>query len=150
DPLGQPIKIGDEMLTVVGIAGSARSLALGDPDAVELYRLAREGDLTGLAVVARTSGPTEALTPAFWAAVNGVDPNFKPRVQLLKDQFHRNIRDTERGALAVSVLGVIAVAVACLGVLGVVAYSVAQRTKEIGIRMALGAQSRHILRNLLS
>ena len=82
--------------------------------------------------------------------MNGVDPNFKPRVQFLKDQFHRNIRDTERGALAVSVLGLIALAVACLGVLGLVAYSVAQRTKEIGIRMALGAQSRHILRNLLS
>jgi predicted permease len=150
DPLGQPIKIGDEALTVVGIAASARSLALGDPEAVELYRLAREGDLTGLAVVARTSGPTEALAFAFSAAANGVDPNFKPRVQLLKEQFHQNARDIERGALAVSLLGVIALAVACLGVVGLVAYSVAQRTKEIGIRLALGAQSRHIVRSLLS
>jgi len=150
DPLGQLIKIGDEALTVVGIAGSARSLAIGDPDAVELYRLAREGDLTGLAVVARTSGPTEALASAFSAAANGVDPNFKPRVQLLKDQFHQNARDIERGALAVSLLGVIALAVACLGVVGLVTYSVAQRTKEIGIRLALGAESRHILRSLFS
>ena len=150
EPLGQPFTIGDEALTVVGIAGSARSLALGDPDAVELYRLAREADLTGLAVVARTAGPTEALASAFSAVANGVDPNFKPRVQLLKDQFHQSVSDIERGALAVSLLGVIALAVACLGVVGLVAYSVAQRTKEIGIRLALGAESRHILRSLSS
>jgi ABC-type antimicrobial peptide transport system permease subunit len=48
----------------------------------------------------------------------------------------------------VSVLGVIALSVACLGVLGLVAYSVAQRTKEIGVRLALGAEPRHILMSL--
>jgi predicted permease len=148
DPLGELLKIGGGALTVVGVAGSARSLAPGDPDAVELYRLAREADLTGLSVVARTSGPPEALASAFSAVANGVDPSFKPQVQLLKDQFEANVRDIRSGALAVSVLGVIALAVACLGVVGLVSYSVAQRTKEIGIRLALGAESRHILGNL--
>ena len=148
DPVGQPIKIGDEVLTVVGVARSARSLAPGDPDAVELYRLAREADLTGLAIVARTAGPSAALASAFSTAANSVDPNFKPQVQLLKDQFEQSVRDVESGALAVSVLGVIALAVACLGVVGLVSYSVAQRTKEIGIRLALGAQSRHIVGSL--
>ena len=148
DPLGQPFKIGDETLTVIGIAGSARSLTPGDPDAVELYRLAREADLTGLAVVARTAGPTAALASAFSAAANSVDPNVTPQVQLLKDQFEQSVRDIESVAVAVSVLGAIALAVACLGVVGLVAFSVAQRTKEIGIRLALGAQSRHIVRSL--
>ena len=69
-------------------------------------------------------------------------------MQLLKDQFHQHVSDVEGVAVAVSVLGAIALAVACLGVVGLVAYSVAQRTKEIGIRLALGAQSRHILANL--
>ena len=73
DPVGQPIKLGDEVLTVVGVARSARSITPGDPDAVELYRLARERDLTGLALVARTSGPAEALAPAFSAAANSVE-----------------------------------------------------------------------------
>ena len=148
DPLGQPFKIGDETLTVVGVAGSARSLTPGDPDAVELYRLAREADLTGLALIARTAGPPEGLASAFSAAANGVDPNFKPQVHLLKDQFERERPRHASGALAVSVLGAIALAVACLGVVGLVAYSVAQRTKEIGIRLALGAESRHILKSL--
>src|SRR6476620_5243878 len=73
DPVGQPIKIGDQELTVIGVARSARSLAPGNPDAVELYRLVREADQIGLALVARTSGPTEALVPAFSAAANSVD-----------------------------------------------------------------------------
>lgn len=148
DPLGQPFKIGEEPLTVVGIAGSARTLALGDPEAVELYRLARESDLTGLALIARTSVPTETVRSAFSAAAHGVDSNFKPRVHLLKDLFRQHFSDSGRVALAVGLLGAIALAVACLGVVGLVAYSVAQRTKEIGIRLALGAESRHILHGL--
>jgi predicted permease len=148
DPLGELIEIGDEPLTVVGIASSARSLEIRNPEAVELYRLAREADLTGLAIVARTAGPTEALAAAFSAVANRVDPNFEPRVLLLKRRFQEIVRDSQLGALAVSLLGVIALAVACLGVVGLVAYSVAARTKEIGIRMALGAQSSHILKSL--
>ena len=148
DPLGELIKIGDEALTVVGVSGNAHTLAIRDPEAVELYRLAREADFTGLAVVARTAGPTESLASAFSAAANGFDPNIKPQAQLLKHRFRQSVRDIENGALAVSALGVIALAVACLGVVGLVTYSVAQRTKEIGIRLALGAESRHILRSL--
>lgn len=148
EPLGQLLTIGDEALTVVGIAASARSLALGDPDVVEFYRLAREADLAGLAVVARTAGPTEGWTPAFSAAANSVDPNVRPQVHQLKDRFDETVSDIKNGALAVSLLGVIALAVACLGVVGLVSYSVAQRTKEIGIRLALGAESRHILGSL--
>jgi hypothetical protein len=148
DPLGELITIRDEALTVVGISGNARSLAMRDPEAVELYRLAREADFTGLAVVARTAGPTADQAPTFSAVADGVDPNIKPQVQLLKDLFNQSVGDMTNGALAVSALGVIALSVACLGVLGLVAYSVAQRTKEIGVRLALGAEPRHILKSL--
>ena len=148
DPFGELLTIRDDALVVVGIAGNARSLAIRDPEAVELYRLAREADLIGLAVVARTAGPPDALVAAFSAAAYGVDPNFKPQVQLLKNQFDQSVRDIETGAVAVSLLGAIALAVACLGVVGLVAYSVAQRTKDIGIRLALGAESHHILVSL--
>lgn len=148
EAVGQTFKIGDETLTVIGVAASARSLTPGDPDAVELYRLVRTDDFPGLFVVARTSGPTEALAPAFSYAATSVDPNFKPQVELLKQRFEENVGDIQRGAAAVGVLGVIALAVACLGVMGLMAYSVAQRTKEIGIRLALGAESRHIAGSL--
>jgi ABC-type antimicrobial peptide transport system permease subunit len=101
-------------------------------------------------LVARTAGPTKAQASAFQAAANSMDPNVRPQVHQLKDRFDENVRDIGNGALAVSLLGVIALAVACLGVVGLVSYSVAQHTKEIGIRLALGAQSRHILASLSS
>jgi len=148
DPLGQPFKIGDETLTVIGVAGSAASLTPGDPDAVELYRVAREADLVSLTLVARTAGPPDGLTAAVSSAANAVDQNFKPRVELLKERFAQNARDVRSSAIAVAVLGFVALAVACLGVVGLVAYSVAQRTKEIGIRLALGAEPRHVLKSL--
>ena len=148
NPLGELITIGDASLTVIGIAGNARSLAIRNPEAVELYRLVRDADLTGLSVVARTAGPPDGWTSAFFAAANSVDPAFKPQVYLLEDLFDANVGDIQSGAIAVGVLGAIALAVACLGVVGLVAYSVAQRRKEIGIRLALGAPSRHIVWSL--
>lgn len=148
DPLGEVFKIGADPYIVIGIAGNARSLALGDPDAVELYRLAREGDAADLSVIVRTSEPAELLTPAVLTTARALDPSLRPQVRLLKDEFQRHTRDIRQTTIAVSVLGAIALAVACLGVVGLMAYSVAQHTKEIGIRLALGARSRHILGQL--
>lgn len=148
DALGQSFGIGEETFTVLGVAGNARSLALGDPDSVELYRLAPAADATSLAMVVRTSTAPDLLYSSVVTAANGVDSNFKPRVVLLRDRFAERVKLAERSAVAVSLLGVIALAVACLGVVGLVAYAVAQRTKEIGIRLSLGAQPRHILGGL--
>jgi predicted permease len=149
DPLGQTLQLEDEGLaTVVGVAADARAHALGDPDAVELYRpLSAEGR-AGLTIVVRTSGPPEAVAPAIAAAAAAADPEITPRVQRLETLYRNRLREMERGAVAVTVLGGIALLVACLGVVGLVGYAVAQRTKEIGVRMALGATRIDILRSL--
>ena len=63
----------------------------------------------------------------------------------MKSSFRRKLKAVESGALVVSLLGSIAHLLACLGIVGLVAYAVSQRTKEIGIRMALGAKPSHVL-----
>jgi hypothetical protein len=123
DALGQPLRIGDETLTVIGVSGSARTLAPGDPDTAELYRIARADDFTRLSLIARTGGPPDGLLSAVAAAANGVDSNVKPHVQLLRERVEQNARDMESTALAVSLLGAVALAVACLGVVGLMAYA---------------------------
>jgi ABC-type antimicrobial peptide transport system permease subunit len=134
---------------VVGTSASARSLALEEPDAVEIYRLASEADLVWITVVARTSGPPEIAVASIAAVANAVDPTVAPQLRLLKNAFGEKVQAVERSALAVSVLGAIALLVACLGIVSLVAHSVSERTKEIGIRMALGPRPADVLRVVL-
>jgi predicted permease len=148
DPLGKTLELDGDALTVVGVAASARSLALPDPDAVELYRVTTESDLAAVSVLVRTREAPETAAAAIAAAARATDPELLPRVSLLKNLYRDRIRDVERAAVAVSLLGTIALLVACLGVVGLVAYAVAQRTKEIGVRLALGAGRHDILRSL--
>jgi predicted permease len=149
DPLGQTLQLEDEGLaTVVGVAADARAHALGDPDAVEVYRPLSIGGRAGLALVVRTSVPPETVVPAIAAAAAAADPAITPRIQRMETLYRNRLREVERAALAVTVLGGIALVVACLGVVGLVGYAVTQRTREIGVRMALGATRLDILRSL--
>ena len=143
-PLGQKIGMGEEY-TVVGIAGSARTIKLEDSDSVEGYLPVTAADLPSMSVIVRTSVAPEDLVRPMAAMAAELAPDTYPEIRLLKTGFRRKLENAERGALAVSLLGTVAHLLACLGIVGVVAYAVSQRTKEIGIRMALGARPSHVL-----
>ena len=148
DPLGKKFTMGEDY-TVVGVAGSARLVKLEDSDSVEVYFLIGMSDLPFTSVLVKTAASPEDLARSAASATKAVDPGSFPEVQLLKTGFRRKLRSAQSSALAVSVLGSIADLLACLGIVGVVAYAVSQRTKEIGIRMALGARPGQILSLIL-
>ena len=150
DPLGKAFAMGDDQFRVVGVTGNARVMALEDADAVEVYLPIETGDLSSLVVLARTSGPVEGVGPSLVSLSRTIDPKVIPEVQTLKGSFRRKLEDAERSAVAVSILGFTALLLACLGIVGLVIYAVSQYTKEIGIRMALGAQPAHVLSIVLS
>ena len=137
--------MGDTSYTVTGIAGSARFVAIQDPDAVEAYYLASDADLPSILVLLRPVGPPEGLIPFVAALAKSIDPKIFPDVQLVKSSFRQKMQGAEKAAMSVSVLGFTALLLASLGIVGLVAYSVSHRTKEIGIRIALGANRTQVL-----
>jgi hypothetical protein len=141
DPLGKQF----DNRVIVGLARSARQMALQDPDAVEAYFPIEAGDTPSLSVVLKAAGPPEAVLQSAVATAKTVDADIFPSVRLLKTSFRDKLRETELSAAAVALLGFSALLLACVGIVGLVAYSVAQRTKEIGIRISLGATGSHII-----
>lgn len=143
--LGDSFQMGSTSFSVVGVAGSARLVALQDADAVEAYYNAGDADLPNMVVIVRAAGPPEGLLLYLSSIAKSIDPKVLPEVQLVKTSFSRKMTAARDAALAVSLLGGAALLLASLGIVGLVIYTVSQRAKEIGIRMALGARPAHVL-----
>ena len=140
DDAGRPINN-----LVVGIAGNARQVQRENADAVESYFPDNPGDMGDMVLLVRTAGLPESLLSSIGAKARAVDPNVMPDVRMLKTSFREKLKSIETSATVVSLLGGLALVLACLGIVGLLAYAVAQKTKEIGIRMAIGAKPRDIL-----
>ncbi len=145
DPLGKTFDSSDVKYTVIGVVGNARMTALQDGDSTEAYFLAQDADLPSMVMVVKAAGPAEGLLPFLASTARSIDPKIFPEIQLLKTSYRRKIEGAEYSALSVSLLGFVALLLACLGIVGLLAYAVSQRTKEIGIRLALGAAPAHIV-----
>jgi predicted permease len=145
DALGGTFTADGTNYKVAGVVATARLVERQNPDAVEAYFPLETGNLASAVVLVKTSGPTESLLPVINSLAKSIRPDVLPYTQLLKTSFHQQIQTIEHSALAVSMLGGVALLIACLGIVGLVAYSVSQRTKEIGLRMALGAKPTHVL-----
>ncbi len=149
NPLGQQYLNGDEKDTVVGVAGNAHVNAVSEDDAVELYWPAQQEDMPDMVVMVRAAGSPDSLPPVAKAISESLDPKLFPEIRQMKLLYHDNVLQVEQVAMVVSLIGMVAVLLAGIGIFGLVAFTVSQRTKEIAIRIALGANPAAVLAAVL-
>ena len=147
DPVGQTVKIKNTPLTVIGVVGDVRNEGLASAAEPAVYFSFGLAPRRSTQLFIRTSGSPEAIATAVRQAIHAVDAQ-QPiaDVRTLDSALSETVAQPRFFTLLLTIFGSVAVFLAALGLYGVVAYSVTRRTTEIGIRMALGARARDVVR----
>ncbi len=142
---------GDEPWLVVGVVADVRHLSPESPGGPEVYfPLAQQRDFDALDMPVRSAGDPAAVTSAVSAVLAEADPAMPNRdVWTLTSTLDRSVAPRRFILRILGAFGVVALLLAALGVYGVLAQSVAERTRELGIRMALGASAAEVRRSVV-
>jgi hypothetical protein len=138
-----------ESSTIIGVASDAHSIKVEANNVAELYRPLTAPDFSEVFLVARARQDADLLPRILRDAAAAVDPRVIPTAHAMREDFDRRMQGPRLTSAIATGIGVLTLALACLGIFGVVSYGVALRTKEIGIRVALGAQQPALLRAIL-
>jgi len=159
-PLGQHIQLGSmpdpsiPWMQIVGVVADVKQ-SLASESTAEMYVPYRQADsllpVFALSLVVRTAGDPMAQANSIRALVHGIDAN-QPitGIQTMEGNVSQSIAEPRFRTVLLAIFAGIALALAAVGIFGVMSYSVAQRTRELGLRIALGSSRSHALQLIMA
>lgn len=150
DPLGKRIRRGDADFTVVGVARDGKYRSLSEEPLPYFYLSMLQQYQGGMSVQVRTHGDPAAMVSSIRGEVRLLDKNLPlTGVRTMEEHLGLALLPSRAAAALLGSFGIVALVLAVVGIYGVMSYAVSRRTREVGIRMALGAGVSDVLRMIL-
>jgi len=151
DPIGQRLQVKGQWMQVVGVAADSKYESMRETPKPFFYVPLRQDFARGPGLNIRTTQPPQVMAAAVTREVRSLDGNLALYEMItLQEQVDRSTSPQMVAVTLVGVLGGLALVLAAIGLYGVMSYSVSQSTRELGLRMALGADASKLLRLVLS
>jgi predicted permease len=151
DPVGRRLQVKGRWLQVVGVARNAKYSSLREPPKPYFYTALRQSATAGQALQIRARLGPEALARALAREVKALDANLAPTELItMREQIDRTSWSQRAAVTLLTTFGGVALLLAGIGLYGVISHSVSQSRRELGLRMALGAEPSHLVRVVVS
>ena len=151
DPVGQRLKVNDRWLQIVGIAKNSNYHSKTEAPIPFFYVPLRQNFRVQNSLLIRTRETPGAMMQALAREVHALDPNLAPLItDRLQDQIDEISYSQRLAVTLVAIFGTMALFLAAIGLYAVVSYTVSQGTREFGLRMALGAGAKDLMRQVMS